>query len=176
MTNETPRSGMLAQIIVAVAIALLVGGTAPWWWEIVKPKPSSPPQVVYQPKPGGSAQVVTQPLIGGAEPRLVDQEVGGPIAVRCDANPVVISPGGTSELLIRATSSQNAPISGANVKVEVGGGSFSSGGTIAVGTTAVDGSFRALWRAPGGVSYGFSVEVVKPGFEKGTTDCTVNIQ
>jgi hypothetical protein len=28
--------GPLSQILVAVAIALLVGGTAPWWWQELK--------------------------------------------------------------------------------------------------------------------------------------------
>ncbi len=121
MTNgEPPRSSILPQIIVAVVIALLVGGTAPWWWGEFFGRKGGPPP-----------------------------ENGGPIAVRCDANPTVIAPGGASELLIRATSSQNTPISSANVKVDVGGGSFSSpGGTTVIGTTEIDGGFRTVWELP----------------------------
>jgi hypothetical protein len=32
MPDEKRSSGPLSQVLVAVTIALLVGGTAPWWW------------------------------------------------------------------------------------------------------------------------------------------------
>jgi len=34
--------GLVGKIVVGVVIALLAGGTAPWWWNIVRPK-STPP-------------------------------------------------------------------------------------------------------------------------------------
>ncbi len=176
--NGTRQSTILPQIIVAVVVALLVGGTAPWWWqEVFGPKSAVPKY--ENPQRGGPS---SSHYDGSGKPEIgtqVDQEdVGGPIAVRCDAAPQTISPGNVSELLIRATSSRNTPISAGNVKVEVGGGSFSSGGTTVIGVTGVDGVFRTVWRAPdpSAAGYQFGVDVVKSGFEKGTTDCMVHIQ
>jgi len=31
-TKESKKSGTISQIIIAVAVALLAGGTSPWWW------------------------------------------------------------------------------------------------------------------------------------------------
>lgn len=36
MPKSKPGNGAFNQILVAVAIALLVGGSAPWWWQEVK--------------------------------------------------------------------------------------------------------------------------------------------
>lgn len=42
MSNNKKESSALGQIFVAVAVALLAGGTAPWWWDkIFLPKPPS---------------------------------------------------------------------------------------------------------------------------------------
>lgn len=43
--DKGEKSKIVDQIVVAVVIALLVGGTAPWWWKVVFPeKGSTPPQ------------------------------------------------------------------------------------------------------------------------------------
>jgi hypothetical protein len=36
MPKAKPGNGAFNQILVAVAIALLVGGSAPWWWGELK--------------------------------------------------------------------------------------------------------------------------------------------
>jgi hypothetical protein len=47
MTNEPRQSSHLKEIITAVVVALLVGGTAPWWWTGLfangQTEPSGPP-------------------------------------------------------------------------------------------------------------------------------------
>ena len=43
MLDDKGKSSVFGQIFVAVVIALLVGGTAPWWWKEVFPD-SSPTQ------------------------------------------------------------------------------------------------------------------------------------
>ena len=40
-----PSNGPLVQVAVAAAIALLVGGTSPWWWSTLFPKPAPTTQV-----------------------------------------------------------------------------------------------------------------------------------
>jgi len=36
MTGEKKKSGIFAQILVTVVVALLVSGTSPWWWKEFK--------------------------------------------------------------------------------------------------------------------------------------------
>lgn len=36
MPKEKPQRSVLSQVLVAIVIALLAGGTAPWWWNEVK--------------------------------------------------------------------------------------------------------------------------------------------
>jgi hypothetical protein len=47
MTNEPRESSHLKQIITGVVVALLVGGTAPWWWTELfgngQSEPNGPP-------------------------------------------------------------------------------------------------------------------------------------
>ncbi|MBZ5573884.1 MAG: hypothetical protein LAO09_18620 [Acidobacteriia bacterium] len=177
MANGTPRSSVLPQIIVAVVIALAVGGTSPWWWKELHRERNVPTTPVVNPStPSNPVRPASTPESERPAPAV---EIGGPIEVRCVLTPMVISPGGASELLIQATSTQNTPVSSANVKVGAGGGMFtSSGGITVVGTTAADGSFRTVWRSPDPATqrYGFNVSVVKPGFDEGENDCTVTVQ
>lgn len=104
---------------------------------------------------------------------------GGPIAVRCSANPHVLSPGSQTELVIQAISSRNTPIAEANVRVEAGGGEFpASATTTVVGRTDYSGSFRAIWKSPPNAAprYVMSVHVSKSGFVDGKGDCLALIQ
>jgi hypothetical protein len=41
MAENEKKSGVLSQIIVPVAIALIAGGTAPWWWQKLFPSDRS---------------------------------------------------------------------------------------------------------------------------------------
>ena len=52
MREDKGKAGPFSQVFVAVAIALLVGGTAPWWWHEVK-------RLVTQIIGGGSEATVT---------------------------------------------------------------------------------------------------------------------
>ncbi len=162
--NEEKR-GMLPQIIVAVVVALLVGGTSPWWWnEIfhknngVNPPPSSPP---VDPKP----------------PQIPVQS--GQIQVRCTSSPHSIPAGGKVEIRILAFTEQNSPVSGASVRIEAGGGWFSSSGTTAeIGQTDSGGVFMTRWRAPKPAArgYGMGATVNKNGFTEGMCEVNVPIQ
>ncbi|MEK9660272.1 MAG: hypothetical protein VW644_00790 [Alphaproteobacteria bacterium] len=60
------KTGVLQQILVAVAIAVLAGGTSPWWWNELKPliagaandqagAPTTPGQPATQPDRGANA-------------------------------------------------------------------------------------------------------------------------
>jgi cytoskeletal protein RodZ len=45
MSNDKKeRRGVFGQIFVAVVIALLVGGTAPWWWKVLFPEKHAEPR------------------------------------------------------------------------------------------------------------------------------------
>ena len=105
--------------------------------------------------------------------------VGGPIKVTCSANPHVLSPGSSTELVIQVISAQNTPVSDANVRIETGGGVFlSSGSCTVVGRTDYSGSFRTLWRSPSPASPGYvmGVYVSKPGFVEGQSECRTIIR
>ena len=44
MSESEKHKGTISQIVVAVAVALLAGSTAPWWWDrVFKPEPPIPP-------------------------------------------------------------------------------------------------------------------------------------
>ncbi len=43
MPSETAQSKIIVGIVVGVAVALITGGTAPWWWNrVFSPNPVSP--------------------------------------------------------------------------------------------------------------------------------------
>ena len=52
--DEKAEKGPLVEIVVAVVVALLVGGTAPWWWPYVWlwGVPKGPPPPITVPAPG----------------------------------------------------------------------------------------------------------------------------
>ncbi len=155
MAQSGEKRGLLPQIIVGVVVALLVGGTAPWWWNEIfqkkdgKTKP--PPEVVH----------------------------AGQIRVRCTANPYSVPAGGQVEISVLAFTEQNTPVSGANVRIESGGGWFSaSGASTEIGRTDSGGLFITRWRSPSPAasSYGMGVSVTKNGFTEGKSECNVAIQ
>jgi len=182
--------GMLQKIIVPVVIALLVGGTSPWWWnQIIHREPSSvsttptsaATSASITPATHFTSPIVTAtpstPLITltGTSTRVQD----GPIQVQCSASPYSIRAGGQVEISILAFTKQGSPISGANVRIESGGGWFSRSGTSTeIGQTDTGGVFRTQWRSPtpAAAAYVMAVYVTKIGFTEGTCEFTVRIQ
>ena len=101
------------------------------------------------------------------------------ISVNCTAKPHAARAGGEVQISILAFTGQNAPVPGANVKIQSGGGWFStSGGTTEVGTTDANGVFRTRWKSPNPAarSYEIVVSVVKDGFAGGEARLMVPIR
>jgi hypothetical protein len=44
MSDNNGKGKIIGQIVAAVVIALLVGGTSPWWWDKIFPEKGSTPQ------------------------------------------------------------------------------------------------------------------------------------
>jgi len=168
--GEGKEAGWLQKIIVAVVIALLVGSSSPWWWNaIVAPRLGGTPQV-----PTSAIPVTTTPL-----PPVTPVQ-GGKIQVRCTKNPIhPIPAGGQVEISILAFTEQGSPVSGANVRIESGGGWFSrSGGTTEIGLTDSGGVFITQWTAPSPAASGYymDVYVTKNGLTEGTCQLLISIQ
>ncbi len=160
MAQNEEKKGVLAQIIVAVVVALLVGGSSPWWWNEIFHKENGP-----TPSPS--------PVPTKAPPQ--DRQ----IQVQCTASPHAISAGGQVKIRILAFTEQNSPVSGANVRIESGGGWFSkSGTTTEIGKTDSGGVFMTQWKSPkpAAKSYGMRVKVTRSGYTDGTGGCNVPIQ
>jgi len=150
MPKNGERRGVLPQIIVAVVVALLVGSTAPWWWNEIFHKRND-----------------------------VIPIHGGQIQVRCTASPHSIPAGGQVGIRVLAFMEQGSPVSGANVRIESGGGWFSASGTTTeVGQTDSAGVFTTQWRSPSPAArgYGMDITVTKNGFTEGRGECNVPIQ
>ncbi len=165
MGQNEERKRVLPQIIVAVVVALLVGGTSPWWWNELFHKKHD-----INPPPNRDSR--------NKEPPRVPIQ-GGQIQVRCTASPHSIPAGGQVEIRVLAFTEQSSPVSGATVRIESGGGWFSSSGTTTeVGQTGSGGAFMTQWRSPqpAAKGYGMSVTVTKNGFTEGRGECNVPIQ
>jgi len=105
--------------------------------------------------------------------------VGGKIQVRCTANPHSIPAGEQVEIRILSFTEKGALVSGANVRIESGGGWFSASGTTTeIGKTDSAGVFTTKWRSPkpAAKGYGMDVTVSKGGFTEGRGECNVPIQ
>jgi hypothetical protein len=103
---------------------------------------------------------------------------GGPINVNAGTHPAVVSKGQPTDIKVEAFSNQGDPIPGAHVKISAGGGVFlDSAGLVVEGQTDINGVYVTPWKcmqcAP---AYVFSIEVTKPGFDKGKSEATVNIK
>lgn len=160
MAQHEEKQGVLPQIIVAVVVALLVGGTAPWWWKEIFHKPAQ-----------DSAPVSPKPLEIPVQ--------GGQIQVRCTASPHAMPAGGQVGIRVLAFTEQNSPVSGASVRIEAGGGWFSSSETTAeIGQTDSGGVFMTQWRSPKPAArgYGMAATVGKKGFTEGRCEFTIPIQ
>lgn len=127
-------------------------------------------------------QVPTPPLSRdrGSSDRAGVQEriTGGTIIVRCTANPHATPVGGQVEIRVLALTEQNSPLPNANVKIESGGGWFSTSGTSTeVGNTDLGGIFATHWLSPkpAAAAYVMGVNVNKEGFAEGYEECRVPI-
>jgi hypothetical protein len=104
--------------------------------------------------------------------------VGGQIQVRFTANPHSIPAGGQVEIRVLAFTEQDSPVSGANVRIESGGGWFSASGSITeVGQTDSGGVFATRWTSPNPAAGGYemAVKVTKKGFTEGKDQFNVPI-
>jgi hypothetical protein len=146
-------------------MATVIAGVLIFWFTEGLRQPTPP----YNPPPG----------VAPGNPPSGPSVIGGPITVMCSANPHVLQPGNQTELVIQVISSQNTPVSNANVRVSSGGGTFtSSGSTTVIGRTDYSGSFRTIWRSPSPAAKGYvmGVTVSKQGFIEGRGECRTLIQ
>jgi len=165
MPQNEDRKGVGPQIIAAVVVALLVGGSTPWWWDKVFGEKSGP-----NPPPKNQNYEVGPPR---------EPPQGGQIRVECSSSPHSIPAGGNAEIRVLALTEDGTPLSAANVRLDAGGGWFSSSGTgTEVGQTDDRGSFRTQWRSPkpAARSFGLGVTVTKNGFKEGRAECNVSIE
>lgn len=104
--------GPLSQILVAVAIALLVGGTAPWWWQELKDwlRPAAErhkAETPTAPQASGAEAAARELLaawsrkdrqaaLGLADPRAVDKLFGAP-SMLVNSKEVTCYPVGTGQ-------------------------------------------------------------------------------
>ena len=161
MAQNQEKKGVLLQIIAAVAIAILAGGTSPWWWNEVFPG-NIPPE----PHPRPDANSTRKPVSGG------------PIVVSVATNPPVISKGQKTAINVFAQNSQGQSLSSATVTVSAGGGRFDQTGTTRVsGQTDSSGMYRAYWTcnscAP---AYIGGIRITKTGYEEAESQWRIDIR
>jgi hypothetical protein len=103
-------SGPLSQILVAVAIALLVGGTAPWWWQELKEwlRPAAEERKAPTAPQASGAEKAAHELLAAwsrkdrqaalrlAEPRAVDKLFGAP-SLQVNSKEMTCYPVGTGQ-------------------------------------------------------------------------------
>jgi hypothetical protein len=81
----------------------------------------------------------------------------------------VVQAGGSSPIQVEVLSGPNSPIADAQVRIDVGGGSFQrSGGLVSEGFTNPHGFFADTWTSPPsgtGITYLITVRASKPDFE-----------
>jgi hypothetical protein len=98
--------------------------------------------------------------------------------VNASTHPDTVSKGQPTDIRVGAFSNQGDPIPDAHVKISAGGGVFlDATGLVVEGQTDINGVFVTPWKcmqcAP---AYVFSIEVTKPGFDKGKAEAKVNIK
>ena len=77
MPNEKKETGIVGQIVVSILVALIAGGTVPWWWDKFfgsgspptqpSPKPHSPviePRIVQPSPPTPQVESPSSPPFG----------------------------------------------------------------------------------------------------------------
>ncbi|KQC04795.1 MAG: hypothetical protein APR53_09430 [Methanoculleus sp. SDB] len=94
------------------------------------------------------------------------------LVVDSSVHPWTVSPGGTTEMRVLVTNANAVPVQSATVRLESGGGIFSSSGMMAVtGTTDENGVFTTYWQAPDPATRGYQISITatKPGYSKATS-------
>jgi hypothetical protein len=156
------EKGILPQIVVAVTIALIAGGSAPWWWdELISRGPTKSP----------SRTPIDSKLVDPSKPAISEKSesiVSGTMRVTASVIPTVVSRGQITKVNVFVQDAQGNPIPSATVSLTAGGGYFSRTETSAVsGSTDSTGVFKAKWKcdqcAP---SYKSRVRVTKPDYEE----------
>jgi hypothetical protein len=154
--------GILPQIVVAVTIALIAGGSAPWWWdEITSRGPTkSPSPTPIDSKPVDSTKPTTS--------EKSESIASGPMRVTASVIPTVVRRGQTTKVNVFVQDAQGNPSPSATVSLTAGGGYFSRTEARAVsGSTDSTGVFKAKWKcdqcAP---SYKSGIRVTKPDYEE----------
>lgn len=99
-----------------------------------------------------------------------------PILASAAVQPPTASPGTPVRIVVRATAG-GAPLPGATVTVEAGGGRFAPGGGLSSsGPTDANGGFSTTWSCqPCAPGYVFSVRVEKQGYAGAKTEATVRL-
>jgi len=149
------EKGILPQIVVAITIALIAGGSAPWWWDaIISREPTKPL----------STTPIDKPTIS-EKPESI---ASGPMRVTTSVIPTVVRRGQTTKVNVFVQDAQGNPIPSATVSLTAGGGYFSRTETSAVsGLTDSTGVFKAKWKcdqcAP---AYRSGTRVTKPGYKE----------
>ncbi len=155
------EKGMLPQIVVAVTIALIAGGSSPWWWdEIISRGPTKSPSTTIDSK-----------LEDPPEPAISEKSesiASGPMRVTASVIPTVVRRGQTTKVNVFVQDAQGNPIPSATVSLTAGGGYFNRTETSAVsGSTDSTGVFKAKWKcdqcAP---AYKSGIRVTKPNYEE----------
>ena len=157
----------MAKWLAGIAAAVITGVLIFWLTEGLKQPTPSPP---LNTNPSSVLPRVSQ---------ISSHVNGDAITVTCSANPYVLGAGDQTELVIQAISSQNAPVSDANVRVDSGGGAFiSSDSPTVIGRTDYSGSFRTRWKSPSPAAKGYvmGVTVSKQGFVEGHGECRTIIE
>jgi hypothetical protein len=144
---------------------------------VIPPPLSSPtPTITETPEPTPpqiptETPIPTPTLKPTITPTSPGPELG--ITVRVNTYPRTILAGESTEISVIALSG-NIPVLGANVKISAGGGFFEDTGNVVItGTTNDEGGFRTIWHTyeksayTGEMSYVFSVDVSKSGYESG---------
>lgn len=89
--------------------------------------------------------------------------------INLSASPPQLARGGRTSISAEVLAAPGSPISGARVRLEVGGGRFTQTGALSVtGTTNPFGFFASEWECPSGVSpgygYYFTATATKSGY------------
>ena len=143
-------SARLQIVLAIIGLLGVVGAAVIGNYDKIFPPPPPPPIIPLNPPTPPIPPIPKEMQVGVNAPNT--NTVGGSIPIRVE---VLSAPGN--------------PISGAQVRIEVGGGSFgNSGHRITEGYTNVHGFFADRWTSPAGsagIRYLVTVSVSKSGFE-----------
>ena len=171
------RLSDIAAVLTIIAAIIAISTFLAGLWSLPGQEPTPPEPVPPEPVPPEPVPPEPEP----PEPEPPEPEPPEPeppepehsITVRVNTYPRTILAGESTEISVIALSG-DVPVPGANVKISAGGGFFEdTGNVITTGITNDEGVFRTIWHTyeksayTGEMSYVFSVDVSKPGYESG---------